>query len=86
MVFIKYLPKGITFILGLNFKFLGENKKNWFECKTIIIFLIILSSIHIKICENVIININTRWCKMKETTPTDNGEHVIMVNMWLIQK
>jgi hypothetical protein len=37
----------------------------WFECKTKISFLIILSNIHIRICENVFITINTRWCKMK---------------------
>ncbi len=36
----------------------------WFECKTKIIFLIISSSIHIRICENVFLIINTRWCKM----------------------
>jgi hypothetical protein len=30
-----------------------------------IIILINLSNIHIRICENVFLTINTRWCKMK---------------------
>ncbi len=38
---------------------------SWKRCKTRIFFLIISLSIHIRICENVILTINTRWCKNK---------------------
>ncbi len=39
------------------------NKERFlFECKTLIISLTILSSIHIKIRENIFLTTNTRWC------------------------
>ncbi len=59
------IPSWGYYFLGLNNLFLGEKKVFWFECKTIIIFLIISSNIHIRIFDNVFLTINTRWCKMK---------------------
>jgi hypothetical protein len=64
MVFIKYLHEGIIFLLGLIF-FFGVKKVFLFECKIRINFLIISSNIHIRICENVFLTINTRCCIMK---------------------
>jgi hypothetical protein len=59
-MFIEYLHEGVTFLLDLNNLFLGEKKVFWFACKTIIIFLIISSNIHIRIFENVFLTIKTR--------------------------
>jgi hypothetical protein len=78
----------LSFLDG-TYNFWGQRKIFWFECKTRII--------HIRICENVFLTINTRWCIMKvhalnkktwvmyvtkmftsKTTPTLNGEHVII--------
>jgi hypothetical protein len=60
MVFIEYPHEGIAFFLGSNFLFWGQRKVFWFECKIEIKLLIISLNIHIKICENVFLTINTR--------------------------
>jgi len=66
MVFTKYLHEGIVFLQSLNFAFLGVKEGYLFECKTRIMFLTISLNTHIRICENVILTINTRWCKKKK--------------------
>ncbi len=52
IMFTQYPHEGIVFFFCV-------------ECKTKIIVLINLSNIHMRICDNVFLTINTRWCKMK---------------------
>jgi hypothetical protein len=66
MVFTKFPHEGITSLFRFELIIYGVWRKIfWFGCKTRIIALINLSSINIRICANLFLTINTRWCKMK---------------------
>jgi len=58
---------GYCFLSRFEFLIFG-GKERFFglNARLELIFLIISSSIHIRVCENVFLIIYTRWCKMKE--------------------